>query len=87
MGYGMVHDGMYGQLEIYKFCWMSTYMRMQQGWTDFDGRYGQIDAVFNTLPSDYFDSLDWNANGEYDSIGGGNSADQKVRGIKRNVIM
>lgn len=72
MGYGMVQDGMYGQPEICKFCWMSTYMRMQQGWTGFDGRYGQVDAVFNTLPADYFDGLDWNESGGYDDNGGGN---------------
>ena len=73
MGYGMVQNGMYGQPEICKFCWISTYMRMQQGWTGFDGRYGQVDAVFNTLPADYFDGLDWNAYSEYDNNGGGNS--------------
>lgn len=76
MGYGMVQNGMYGQPEICKFCWMSTYMRMQQGWTGFDGRYGQVDAVFNTLPADFFDGLDWNANSEYDNNGGGNSTEQ-----------
>lgn len=67
MGYGMVQDGMYGQPEICKFCWVSSYM---QGWTGFDGRFGQVDAVFNTLPADYFDGLDWNAGGEIDNNGG-----------------
>lgn len=67
MGYGMVQDGLYGQPEICKFCWISTNMRMQQGWTGFDGRYGLVDAVFNTLPADYFDELDWNDGGEYDN--------------------
>ena len=84
MGYGMVQDGMYGQPEICKFCWISTYMRMQQGWTGFDGRYGQVDAVFNTLPADYFDGLDWNANGEYDNNGGGNSTEQIESEIARH---
>ena len=59
-GYGIVQDGLYGQPEICKFCWLSTNMRMQQGWMGFDGRYGQVDAVFNTLPANYFDELDWN---------------------------
>lgn len=63
MGYGSVQDGLYGQPQICKFCWISTYMRIQQGWTGFNGRYGQVDAVFNTLPSDYFDGLDWNDGG------------------------
>lgn len=67
MGYGKVQDGMYGQPEICKFCWVSSYM---QGWTGFDGRFGLVDAVFNTLPADYFDGLDWNAGGEIDNNGG-----------------
>lgn len=83
-GYGMVQDGMYGQPEICKFCWISTYMRMQQGWTGFDGRYGQVDAVFNTLPADYFDGLDWNANSEYDNNEGGTSTDQIESEIARH---
>ena len=62
-GYGMVQDGFYGTPQICKFCWVSTWMRIQNGWTGFDGRYGQVDAVFNTLPADYFDGLDWNAGG------------------------
>ena len=73
MGYGMVQDGLYGQPEICKFCWVSTYMRMQQGWTGFDGRYGMVDAVFNTLPANYFDELDWNADAgdsDYGNSGG-----------------
>lgn len=84
MGYGMVQDGMYGQPEICKFCWMSTYMRMQQGWTGFDGRYGQVDAVFNTLPADYFDGLDWNESGGYDDNGGGNGNEQIESEIARH---
>lgn len=80
MGYGMVQDGMYGQPEICKFCWISTYMRMEQGWTGFDGRYGQVDAVFNTLPADYFDELDWNA----DNNGGDTSAEQIEAEIARH---
>ncbi len=84
MGYGMEQDSMYGQPEVCKFCWMSTYMRMQQGWTGFDGRYGQVDAVFNTLPSDYFDGLVWNANSEYDNNGGGNSTEQIESEIARH---
>lgn len=63
MGYGMVQDGMYGQPQICKFCWISTWMRMNEGWTGFDGRYGQVDAIFNKLPADYFDELDWDAGG------------------------
>ena len=59
-------------------------MRMQQGWTGFDGRYGQVDAVFKTLPADYFDILDWNANSEYDNNGGGNSTEQIESEIARH---
>lgn len=84
MGYSMVQDGLYGQPEICKFCWISTKMRIQQGWTGFDGRYGQVDAVFNTLPSDYFDGLDWNANSEYDNNGGGTSTEQIESEIARH---
>lgn len=84
MGYGIVQDGMYGQPEICKFCWISTYMRMQQGWTGFDGGYGQVDAVFNTLPADYFDGLDWNAYSEYDNNGGGNSTERIESEIARH---
>ena len=73
MGYGLVQDGLYGQPEICKFCWVSSYMRMQQGWTGFDGRFGMVAAVFNTLPADYFDELDWHAGREYEDINGGNS--------------
>lgn len=84
MGYGMVQNGMYGQPEICKFCWMSTNMRMQQGWTGFDGRYGQVDAVFNTLPADYFDVLDWHGGGGCDDNGGGNSTGQIEEEIARH---
>lgn len=84
MGYGMVQDGMYGQPEICKFCWISTYMRMQQGWIGFDGRYGQVDAVFNTLPADYFDGLDRNGGGGYDDNGGVISANQIESEIARH---
>lgn len=84
MGYGMVQNGMYGQPEICKFCWISTYMRMQQGWTGFDGRYGQVDAVFNTLPADYFDGLDWNEDGRYDANDGGTSTSQIESEIARH---
>ena len=80
MGYGSVQDGLYGQPQICKFCWISTNMRVQQGWTGFDGRYGQVDAVFNTLPADYFDGLNWNA----DNNGGGTSADQIESEIARH---
>ena len=80
MGYGMVQDGMYAQPQICKFCWISTNMRIQQGWTGFDGGYGQVDAVFNTLPADYFDGLDWNT----DNNGGGTSADQIESEIARH---
>ena len=84
MGYGSVQDGLYGQPQICKFCWVSTNMRVQQGWTGFDGRFGQVDAVFNTLPADYFDGLDWNANSEYDNNGGGNSTEQIESEIARH---
>lgn len=84
MGYGMVQGGMYGQPQICKFCWVSTYMLVQQGWTGFNGRYGQVDAVFNTLPADYFDGLDWNANSEYDNNGGGGSTEQIESEIARH---
>lgn len=83
-GYGLVQVGMYAQPEICKFCWVSTYMLMQQGWTGFDGRYGMVDAVFNTLPADYFAGLDWNANSEYDNNGGGNSTEQIESEIARH---
>jgi len=39
MGYGSIQDGLYGQPQIYKFCWVSSNMRVQQGWTGFDGRF------------------------------------------------
>ena len=61
MGHGMVQDGWYSEPHPCTFCFVSTMMRVRQGWTGFDGRYGQVDAVFNTLPSDYFDYLDWKA--------------------------
>lgn len=80
MGYGSVQDGLYGLPQICKFCWVSTNMRIQQGWTGFDGRYGQVDAVFNTLPADYFDGLDWNP----DNNGGGTGADQIESEIARH---
>lgn len=83
-GYGLVQVGMYAQPEICKFCWVSTYMLMQLGWTGFDGRYGMVDAVFNTLPADYFDGLNWNANSEYDNNGGGNSTEQIESEIARH---
>lgn len=83
MGYGMVQDGLYGQLEICKFCWISTYMRMQQGWTGFYGQYGMVDAAFNKLPADYFDGLDWNRGG-YDDNGGGASANRIESEIARH---
>ena len=83
MGYGSVQDGLYGQPQICKFCWVSTYMRMQQGWTGFDGRYGQVDAVFNTLPADYFDGLDWDVGGS-DTNADGTSSDQIESEIARH---
>ena len=76
MGYGMVQDDLNGQPQICKFCWISTYMRMQQGWTGFDGRYGQVDAVFNTLPADYFDELDWDTSNEDNDNSGGTTSEQ-----------
>lgn len=59
-------------------------MRIQQGWMGFDGRYGQVDAVFNTLPVDYFDGLDWNGGGDYDDNAGEASADQIESEIARH---
>lgn len=84
MSYGLVQDGLYGQPQICKFCWFSTNMRIQQGWMGFDGRYGQVDAVFNTLPADYFDGLDWNGGGDYDDNAGEASADQIESEIARH---
>ena len=57
---------------------------MQQGWTGFDGRYGQVDAVFNTLPADYFDGLDWNEDGRYDANDGGTSTSEIESEIARH---
>ena len=84
MGYGMVQDGLYGQPETCKFCLISTYMRMQQGWSDFSGRFGMVDAVFNTLPADYFDGLDLYGEGGYGKIGGDVSADHIESEIERH---
>ena len=84
MGYGMVQDGLYGQPEICKFCWISTNMRMQQGWTGFDGRYGLVDAMFNTLPANYFDGLYWNDGGGYDDNVGSNSTQQIKSELSRH---
>lgn len=85
MGYGSVQDGLYSQPQICKFCWVSTNMRVQQGWTGFDGRFGQVDAVFNTLPADFFDELDWNDGGSYDDNNtGGNSIEQIETEIARH---
>ena len=72
MGYGSVQDGLYGTPQICKFCWVSTWMLIQQGWTGFNGRYGVVDAAFNKLPPNYFDKLEMNGhnempnNGEFD---------------------
>lgn len=76
MGYGSVQDGLYGQPQICKFCWISTNMRIQQGWTGFNGRFGEVDAVFNTLPADYFDELDISGASGMQNDGGGQSSDQ-----------
>ena len=85
MGYGSVQDGLYGKPEICKFCWVSTNMRVQQGWTGFDGRFGQVDALFNTLPADYFDELDWNT-GDVEELGneGGMTPDQIEESIGKH---
>lgn len=58
-GYGMVQEDMYSQPHICTFCWISTNMRIENGWTGFDGRFGYVDEVFNDLPADYFDVLSW----------------------------
>lgn len=76
MGYGSVQDGQYGQPQICKFCWVSTNMRIQQGWTGFNGRFGEVDAVFNSLPADYFDELDMSGASGMQNDGGGQSSDQ-----------
>lgn len=81
-GYGMVQDGFYGIPQTCKFCWVSTWMRIQEGWTGFDGRYGQVDAVFNSLPADYFDGLNWN-DGDTGGINGEQSIDQIEAEISR----
>jgi len=80
----MVQDGLYGQPEICKFCWLSTYMRMEQGWTGFDGRYGQVDAVFNSLPADFFSDPGWNVTPEGSKNSGGASRSQIEAEIARH---
>lgn len=75
MGYGKEQEGLYAQPEICRFCWISTQMRIEQGWSGFNGRYGQVDAVFNTLPADFFDELDWNADIGFDEAGGTSSSE------------
>ena len=86
MGYGMVQDGMSGQPQICKFCWMSTNMLMQQGWTGFNGRYGMVDAAFNELPTDYFDYLD-SGDGMQTDDGGANGAqiEEEIERHLRNI--
>ena len=64
MGYGMVQNGLYGTPQVCKFCWISTWMLIQQGWTGFNGRYGVVDAVFNKFPANYFDKLDMSGQDE-----------------------
>lgn len=76
MGYGMVQKDLYSQPEVCKFCEMSTFMRMQQGWRSFNGRFGQVDAVFNTLPANYFDTMGGDLNGGYYDNGGRSNSDQ-----------
>lgn len=87
MGYGVVQNGLYGQSEICKFCWISTNMRIQQGWTGFDGRYGQVDAVFNNLPADYFDNLNWNSgsNDNGDENNGREQLEEEIAKHERNL--
>ena len=86
MGYGMVQDGTSGQPQICKFCWMSTNMLMQQGWTGFNGRYGMVDAAFNQLPADYFDYLD-SGDGMQTDDGGANRAqiEEEIERHLRNI--
>lgn len=83
MGYGMVQDDLYGQPKTCKFCWLSTWMRQQQGWTGFDGRYGLVDAVFNTLPADYFDELELEATDGHEGNSGGSSQEEMESEIAR----
>lgn len=83
MGYGLVQDGLYGQPETCMFCWISTYMRMEQGWTGFNGSFGQVDAVFNTLPADYFKDLSWNDGGSEGS--NTNQIEAEIEQHERNI--
>jgi len=57
-------------------------MRMQQGWTGLDGRYGMVDAVFNRLPANYFDALNWNTEIDTDSDDGQSDICQIEREIE-----
>jgi hypothetical protein len=61
-GYGSVQRDLYSTPHTCSFCMVSMLMRMDQG-IPFDGRFGKVDAVFNTLPADYFDYLESAFNG------------------------
>ena len=87
MGYGSVQDGLYGTPQICKFCWVSTWMFIQQGWTGFNGRYGVVDAAFNKLPANYFDKLDMNGHNEMSNNGeiDRNQIEEEIGRCERNV--
>lgn len=87
MGYGSVQDGLYGTPQICKFCWVSTWMLIQQGWTGFNGRYGVVDAAFNKLPANYFDKLDMNGHNEMSNNGeiDRNQIEEEIGRCERNV--
>lgn len=87
MGYGSVQDGLYGTPQICKFCWVSTWMLIQQGWTGFNGRYGVVDAAFNKLPVNYFDKLDMNGHNEMSNNGeiDRNQIEEEIGRCERNV--
>lgn len=87
MGYGMVQNGLYGTPQVCKFCWISTWMLMQQGWTGFNGRYGVVDAVFNKLPANYFDELEMS--GQDETLGNGemdrNQIENEIERCEQNI--
>lgn len=62
-GYGLVQETLYSSPTQCKFCVLSTIMRINEGWDGFNGRFGLVDAVFNTLPPDYFDNISLDGEG------------------------
>lgn len=53
-GSGQIIYGLSSKPTICPFCWTSTQARIANGWKGFNGRFGQVDAAFNRLPSNYF---------------------------------